>query len=249
MNMNKILEKIKKGKIKMKPKSYFVLKTFLFASSIVFTFAITIFLASFIIFLLRASGVFNFPAFGFRGVGMFFTSLPWLLVLFVIIFIIVLEVVAKRFSVVYRRPLVYSILGIIVIILLLGIFVARTPMHSKLFKDVQEGRLPIAGPFYREHFIRPPENVYFGKVLSVIDNGFEIETKEGKSFSVVISSETRLFQSIKYIKEGDTVIVIGDKDNSTIEAVGIRKITDEDTIRFHRRGSATRPSQPPMKWK
>jgi len=231
----KILKKIKKGKIKMKPKSYFILKTILFVAGIVFAFLLTIFLASFIIFLLRASGVFNFPALGFRGLGMFFASLPWLLMLFVILFVIILEFLARKFSVVYQRPLVYSILGIVIIILLLGIFIARTPMHSKLFQGVQEGKFSVFGPLYKGRHIKSLDNVYFGKVLNLADNGFEIETKEGEIFSIVISSETRPFQSIKYIKEEDTVIVIGDKDNSTIKAFGVHKITDEDTIRFYRR--------------
>lgn len=239
----KILKKIKGKKIKMKPKSYFVLKTIILIAGIIFASILTIFLASFIIFLLRASGVLNFPAFGFRGLGMFFASLPWFLVIFIIIFVIILEFLAKRFSVVYQRPLVYSILGIVIVILLLGVFIARTPMHSKLFRGAQEGKFPIVGSFYRERHIRPPDNVYFGTVSSLADDGFEIETEEGESFSVVISSEVYL-SFAKDIKEGDMVMVIGDKDNSTIKALGARKITDEDTVGFHRRGPAPPPFSP-----
>ncbi len=230
----KILKKIKKGKIKMKPKSYFVLKSILFVVGIVFAFLLTIFLASFIIFILRASGVLNFPTFGLRGLGMFFTSLPWFLVLFVIVFVIILEFLAKRFSVVYQRPLIYSILGIVIIVLLLGVFIAGTPMHSKLFQGVQEGKLSVLRPLYKWRHIRTPDNVYFGRVLNLTDNGFEIETKEGEILSIVISSETRFFQSVRYIKEEDSAMVIGDKDGFIIKAIGVRKITDEDTIRFHR---------------
>jgi len=243
----KILKKIEKGKIKMKPKSYFIFKTALFVVSIVFAFLLTIFLASFIIFLLRASGVLNLPAFGFRGLGMFFVSLPWLLVLFIIIFVVILEFLAKRFSVVYQRPLVYSILGIVVVILLLGLIIAQTPMHKRFFQSAQENKLPVFGSLYRGRHISPPDNVYFGKVLNLTDDGFKIETKEGKSFSIIISSETRLFNSVKYIKEDDAVMVIGDKDNSIIKALGVRKITDEDTIRFYRRGPSPSPFPPQFK--
>ena len=231
----KILKKIKKGKIKMKPRPYFILKTILFVAGIVFAFLLTVFLASFIIFILRASGIFDFPAFGLRGLGMFFVSLPWLLVLFVIVFVIILEFLAKRFSVVYKRPLIYSILGIVIIVLLLGVFIARTPIHSKLLQGVQEGKLPVFEPLYKWRHIRTPDNVYFGRVLNLADNGFEIETQEGEIFSILISSKTRFFQSVKYIKEEDAIMVIGDKDDSTIKALGVRKVTDEDTIRFYRR--------------
>ncbi len=246
----KVLNKIKQGKIKMKPKSYFIFKTLFFGAGVVFAFLLSVFLISFIIFLLRASGILNLPAYGLRGIAMFFGSLPWFLIIFTIIFIIVLEVFAKRFSIVYRKPLVYSILGIIIIILLVGVFIAKTPIHSKLFfKHAQKDKPSIVGLFYKKAFINSPEDIYFGTVLNVADNGFEIETKEGESFSVVAISKDRSRCSYNEdIQEGDMVMIIGDKDNSTIKAFKIRKITNQDTIRFHR-SNLPGPVAPSSKFK
>ena len=217
----KILKKIKKGKIKMKSKSYFVFRTALFVIGVILVFIFIIFLISFIIFILRTSGVGHFPAFGFRGLRIFLVSFPWLLMILAVIFILILEVFARRFSIVYRKPLLYSALGIVVIALLLGLVIAQTPMHKRLFQSAQEGKLPVFGPFYKGYHMRVPDNVYFGEVSSITDDGFEIETKQGESLSVIISSKTRLPFN-EDIQEGDSAVVIGERDNSTIKAFGVR---------------------------
>ena len=201
--MNKILDKIKKGKIRMRPKSYFIFKTILYVLGFVFSFLFSIFLISFIIFSLRASGAWYFPSFGFRGLGLFFVSFPWLLLLLGIIFLVVLEVFAKRFSLVYKKPLLYSVLGILIIVLLISIFIARTSMHTKIFKD--------------KIFMKMPDNAFIGSVLNINDHGYEIKTKKGDILQVITEIP---------FEKGDWIMIIGEKDDSVIKAFKVRKIND-----------------------
>ena len=214
MSKNKILEKIKKGRIKMKPKSYFVFRTILFAIGIILAFIFTVFIIGFILFNLRVSGAWHFPAFGFPGLGLFFVSLPWLLIVLAIIFILILEIFAKKFSIVYKKPLLYSVIGIRIIVLILGIFIAQTPMHKGLFDRARQGKMP---------FMRPPHNAYIGNVENIIDNGFEIKTKEGENFRIIISSKTH-FPFGNKIEQGESVMIMGKKQGSSVEAFGIRRI-------------------------
>lgn len=240
MNKNKILEKIKKQGLKMRPKSYFIFRTILFVLGIVLAFLFTIFIISFIVFTLRASGIWYFPAFGFRGLGLFFGSFPWLLIIFAIILVILLEIFAKKFSLVYRKPLVYSILGIIVIVFLIGIIISQTSLHRGLFMSAQQGKLPVFGPLYRSHFIMPPHNAFIGTVSDISDNGFQIKIEDGEALRVIISSETH-FPFSNDVKEDDLVIVMGERENSTIKAFGVRKIEDNKGIYLNRGGHMNRP--------
>ncbi|MBC7074165.1 hypothetical protein H5T58_02135, partial [Candidatus Parcubacteria bacterium] len=65
---DKILEKIKKGEIKMKPKLYFLLKSILFVLVLGFLVLFSFFLVSFIRFHLISSGLWYLPNFGPEGV-------------------------------------------------------------------------------------------------------------------------------------------------------------------------------------
>jgi len=234
MSKYEILEKIKEEVIKMKPKSHFVFKTIIYVLGFIFIFLFVIFLASFIIFSLRIRGAWYFPAFGLRGLGLLFASFPWLLLIFAIIFIVILEVFAKRFSFVYKKPLLYSILGIVIIVFLLSFIIGRTSMHSRLFRSAQEGRLPIMGPMYRGQFMESPHNVFIGKVLELSDNGFRLETREGENLEVIIPSEIKSpFK--ESIEKDDIIVVMGKRDGSVIRAFGIHKAVNDKDIYFPRR--------------
>ena len=220
----RVIEKIKRKEVKMKPKLHFVLKTLFYALGIIFVLSFLIFLLSFIIFRIRMSGLWYFPAFGFRGWGLFFASFPWFLVIFAIILVIILEIAAKRFSLVYRRPLVYSIIGIMIIVLLIGFAISRTSMHPLLFQGVKEGKVPIMGPLYRRGSIEGPADTFIAKVLEISDKELKIEERrKGEVLRVIISPKTR-FPFGRETKEGDLIMIIGKRGDSVIEAFGLRRI-------------------------
>ena len=74
------LEKITSGEIKMRPKTYFVLKAILIVLGIVFAVCFSLYIISFILFSLRSTGVLYLPGFGFPGIKAFFVMLPWILI-------------------------------------------------------------------------------------------------------------------------------------------------------------------------
>jgi len=97
--------------------------------------SVTLFLISFISFALKSNGVLVLPIFG--------------LIIVAIILIAILEALFKHFSFTYRRPVLYSIIGILIVVLLSALIIDRTPFHRGLFNRAREGRLPIFGPAYR----------------------------------------------------------------------------------------------------
>jgi len=234
----KVLNKIKSGQINMKPKAYFVLKTVLFVLGVITVALFILYLISFIAFSLRASGVMFLPGFGFRGVGIFLTSMPWLLILVAVLLIVVLEILVKHFAFSYRRPILYSIIAIIVLVFLGSFIINKTQFHPDLFQRAREGRLPLAGEFYRDFGVPKFQNVHRGVVSEVIDNGFRIETPNKEILEVIVDSETR-FPFGTGIKESDTVVVLGERNNGTVQASGVSKIDDNFKI-----FKQDRPSKP-----
>ncbi len=220
---DKVLNKIKSGEIKMKPKIHFILRAVLLILSTLILALFIICLVSFIIFSLRSSGILFLPKFGFPGIRIFFSSLPWLLILIAVILIILLEIFTKRFTFVYRRPILYSLLAIIFIVILGSFIINKTPFHSNLFWRAQEGRLPAIGKLYRGYGAPKIGNVHYGIVSEVTDDGFKIETLRGEALIVIVSSETR-FPLKTDIKKDDVIVVLGKRNNDTVQAIGIRKV-------------------------
>ncbi|MBU4141685.1 hypothetical protein KKE99_02325, partial [Patescibacteria group bacterium] len=81
-----ILSVIKSGQVKMRPRWHFVLKTALAAFGVIILVLTVLYLASFIIFVLRQTGVLFVPAFGLQGWFAFFTNLPIFLIGLLIVF-------------------------------------------------------------------------------------------------------------------------------------------------------------------
>ncbi|HOK17614.1 MAG TPA: hypothetical protein PL164_02610 [Candidatus Paceibacterota bacterium] len=220
------LEKIKSGKVKMHSKLYFVLKTLLWAIGAVLIFIASVYLVNLLFLVLHKSGLWLLPTFGPKGMKVFLSNFPWILLLIVLIFVALLEILIRRFSVAYKRPMIYSILAILVLISLIGFLIQKSSFNEHILKQVEKGHLPITNRFYNRYGMQRPENVYFGVVIKINnDKSFFIKEDNGTLRKVEILSSTYFPQKIN-IKEGDYIMVMGRMINGIIRAEGIRKIDD-----------------------
>lgn len=222
-----ILEAAKSGRVRMRPKWHFVLKAALGLVGGVMLVLVLVYLSSFIIFVLRRTGVLFAPGFGSRGWYDFFASLPWVLILLAVVFIVILELLVRHYSFAYRRPLLYSVLGIVLVVFAGGIMLEHTPLHGRLFRYARENRLPPPmGHFYRGFGMQRFNDVHRGTVVSSTDRGFIMEDVRGETSTVVISPRTRLPLGADFAV-GDTVVVFGEQDGTAIRAFGIREVDAE----------------------
>lgn len=242
---NKVVEKIKKGQVKMKPKIYFILKSILLMLSLAVSALFALYLLSFIAFVLRSTGVWYLPVFGFQGIAVLLHSLPWILILMALILVAVLEILVRHFSFSYRRPILYSILAIIMLLLLGVLIVNKTQLHPALFRRAQERELPIAGRPYRDFAMPKFHNVHRGVVLEITYNGFLIETSNGEVLTVIVAPETR-FPYRTSIEKNETVVILGERDDGSIRAFGIRKINDQ--LNISPRHPLPMPGRMPVPW-
>lgn len=216
-----ILKALDSGRVRMKPRWQFITKTAMFIAGIVLIALTALYLGSFIVFMLRRNGVWSTPGFGLQGIGIFLISLPWVLIVVSLIFIFLLEILIKRYSFAYGRPFLYSALGILALIGVGGIALGYTSFHQILFDQARQGRLPVGGALYHQ-FRSGPENVTVGTITKITDNGYKIEGPGNQIFSVVITPQTQL-PSGNALKIGDAIVVLGQRQNNTIQATGIQK--------------------------
>ncbi|MFA6136397.1 MAG: hypothetical protein WC705_03540 [Candidatus Paceibacterota bacterium] len=237
-----VIEKIKSGQAKMKPKWHFVLKAVLFILGIILITLTILYLISFIIFSLNQTGAIFAPSFGLRGFGIFMASLPWVLILVSGIFIIILEILVKHYSFAYKKPIFYSVLGILILVLAGGFIISRSGFHQKFFRDARNFKLPLAGPLYREFGMKKFDDIHIGTIVKINEKSFVLENNRGEMLSVNILSNTRLSVDLD-LKEGDLVMVVGRRNGDIVDAFGIRK-ADDQMMMFERGAIMNRPPAP-----
>ena len=112
--------------------------------------------------------------------------------------------------------------GIVFLVLLSSSVLERTQFHSRLQGFATERGLPVFGSLYRGIDEKRPENIIFGSITEITDDGFVLETDTDESLKVFISEETRQRPNTMY-GIGDTVLVFGDRiGTSSVDALGVR---------------------------
>lgn len=226
-----VMKTIEAGNISMHSKMHFIIRGILLVAGLVLLLAISLFLVSFVVFLLRSNGLLGITHFGFEGMGTFLFSLPWLILLVAVLVFITLELLASHFSFVYKRPLIYSILGGSIVVVFGGVLIAHSTIHEQMFRLNEMRPLPGINFIYKQALFTP-EGVFVG-IISTSSNSFiELDTRNGSSTRITVLERTR--RPPTAFMAGDAVVVMTKKENGVISAIGIRPIEKERAL-LHKR--------------
>lgn len=231
-----VLKTIEQGKVAMRPRWHFALKAALGIAGAALVFLAALSLLSFLIFALHASGIWFVPAFGLRGVALFLFSLPWLPVVLSLLCVFCLELLMRRYAFTYRKPLLYSIAGIVALVIAGSAAVESLRLHERVWTGIQEHALPFLGPLYRGYANPHQRGVHPVVISSTTEQGFLAIDRDGDTVEVIISPETRLPLGFDFF-EGDEAVILGERTDGIIEATGIAPMH-----RRHMTVVQTRPS-------
>jgi len=224
-----ILQTIQKDEVRMRPKWHFILNISLLVVGTILACLSLLYLVSFIVFTLRQNGSWFMPSFGAQGWGALFISLPWLLIFWALLFVIIVGFLVKKYSFAYGRPLIYSALGIILFAGIGGFLIALTPLHSELLFQAEEKNLPLAGGMYRQFCNKHPNNITMGEVIEKIPTGFSLRNQEFEILMVDVSPRTIMPQNGVQVEE--VVVVLGDRQGNIIKAFGVQPVGNPYGIR------------------
>ncbi len=216
---NGVMDAIRAGKTPMRPKWHFALKGALFVTGTLIVFAVTLCIASFVVFSLRETGAWAAPLYGMRGLPPFFRALPATLVTLSLVFIAILETLVRRYSFAYRAPLLYSLVAVLALVVTASVFMA--PLHRAAFRAARHGRMPVGGQLYRQFGVGRARNVRHGTVESLVEGGFVLRDIEDATSLVLVAPETHLPEGMAF-NVGDTVTVFGIEDGEAIRAQAAR---------------------------
>jgi hypothetical protein len=222
-NLRQIIEdKITHGDVKQKARWYFIVRKIIIITGIILALCLMVYLVSFIFFIFYDQGRELLRDFGWEGTWKIIISLPWIIILLIIILFGIIELLGWRFTRLYRQPFIYSMLGLGAIIILASAAIEYSHLHRTLSESADNNQLPIAGTLYTKVAHPLPKEVYFGIVIEQTPEEWKIESR-GRRIPVIITTQTR-FPRGKNIVPLDRVIIMGPLDHGSIRAFGIRKI-------------------------
>ncbi|MFM2339517.1 MAG: hypothetical protein RLZZ360_153 [Candidatus Parcubacteria bacterium] len=217
-----LLASIKTGKIDMKPKWHFLLASLFFTSGLLVTLLIGIYLLSFVLFILRESGLWWTPGFGFDGFWFFVTMSPWLLILITVVFLATVYLLARHFGHNYRHRAVYTLLGVVLLVLFGASVIDYWAIHDRVRDAADNRHIPGVSPLYRQQRDQRPRDITPGMVHALGDTTITIINPEGE-YLVFLSDAKRPAGYMPQL--GDHIMVFGPRiGTSTINAKGIRPL-------------------------
>lgn len=223
---NNIINKIKSGEVEMIPRWHFMLRATLLAISVIILALVSIYFLSFILFVFHQTGLWFTPSFGTFGLVFFVVSSPWIIISFVGLFLFTLYILVRQYSFSYQKPLVYSMIGIVLFVIGVASFIQQTTMHERIGQFVEERQVPGMAPLYRGYTGELPPGVIVGSVTSLEDDVLMLETTDGEDVRVLIDAYTKLPRNGTFTV-GEHVFVLGEHHNGVIEARGIRPLGDD----------------------
>ena len=213
-----VLAEIRARGLHMRPRWHFLLQTSLSVLAALCVFLAAIYLMSLVIFVIRESGLAFAPRFGYRGWTEFLRSFPWLLVIGSLVFLAVLEELLRRYSFVYKRPLLYSTGALVVILTLASVIADLDDIHPQIRNYSNAHGVPIYNTFAQPPFGRP-SHFFHGQIISTA-SGTTTILKQGGA-QVHIDIETQMPDNNS---STDTpVVIFGETVNGQFRAYGVSR--------------------------
>ncbi len=221
-----VLEKIQNNELSVTPKAYFTIKLVGVILLLLLIGIIGVFLSSFIFFSMEVGDHTSLMGFGPTGFQVFLKLFPWYLFIIEICLICLLEYFLRSFKFGYKIPILYLLLGLIVVMCIGGALINLTSIHPRLLKNSNQNRLPSPIDRLYKNAQKPlplGSGILRGVVSEVRGDEVVVEIDDTKG--AIYSSSTIIFSKEainKKFKIGDSVFIRGEIKNGSFEVVDIK---------------------------
>lgn len=220
----KILDTVKNNTITMIPKWKFILYSTLGIVGIIFSFLITVFLFSLILFVLSRHGFMYMPFFGFMATMHTLKAIPLFLLLCTIVLLIIIELISRSYSFSFRQPLAVTLLLLTTFAAIVSFIISQTGIHEYVREYAMNHHIdPMVRMYDRPIPFRPAEGVDIlrGEVVASSGTSTTLRLFDGAiivAYATTTGTSTFMIPSI-----GDDVIVFGNFFGEQFQILDIRK--------------------------
>jgi hypothetical protein len=227
---DKVFEKIRSGEASMRPKIYFTLRLILLGTASVLALLLAIFVLSFVFFSIHESGEQFLLGFGQHGFQAFIALFPWWSLLLTVLLILLMDYLLRYFKFGYRVSILEIFLIALVVVMIAGVSVDFTPLHSALLNSADHDDLPIIGHLYEQiHDPHEQQGVYRGTIISIQGDEFIIthndndKDSDDGTWTIVVP----LGFSTSTLQIGESMYVAGKLTEGKVEAYGVHELTPD----------------------
>ena len=208
-----IMEQIKSGKIKMRPKSYFIAGSILLGGSLAVIFSLALLFLSASTFHIRTTHPMSFLRYGQKGGLAFIQLFPWQLIILSIIGIWGGLWLLKKYDISYKKSFLSTSVVFIGVLLAFAFFIDNTGINDRL--KLTRNFAPI----YKQNLIN--QNIIMGEIIAIEDNSLTIKNPRTDEQVDVSWDENTILPKGEAFNIGDHVGVVGDTEGETFVAKGI----------------------------
>lgn len=226
----KVLERLRGGKIAMRSRAYFATRVTLTIAVSLLILMCSAYILSFIAFSIHESGEQFLLGFGGRGIRTFFALFPWLALLADIALILFLEWLLQKFKFGYRISLLALFGAAAAASALIAFAIGLTPLHGNLLDLADRGNLPVLREMYEG--IRDShrdQGVLRGTIISIQGNRIVI-THDDRDHDADDGTRTVILPvgySTTMFSIGERVYVFGAAASTTIQAYGVNQLSPD----------------------
>lgn len=222
-NQQPILDAIKQQGVTMHSRRYFRARHWLALLAAILMGAIVIWHYSVVFFGVTHSGRWYLTGFGTPGWRQFFLSLPWLLIIIGIVFIVIFFQVLIRGTKFYRLPTVAGTAILLVVTALGACLVATTPFHLNMHRNTAAKFFPFLTSVYKNIADREPAHIVSGTVIDIGSQQFTLVDRHGNRVVITTTEETD-YRTGYQPRVGDAVEVLGDRDDGQFHSLSIKRL-------------------------
>lgn len=209
-----VMKEIHKDKVKMRPHFYFVLGSALLALGMMLAFMAAVLLTNLSTFQMRLHKPIDFLQFGQYGIRPFLSTFPWLLIILTLAAIACGILLLKKYDISYKRNFTLLVVWLVVLALGAGFLLDQIGFSERAEKIKQIQSLYKAKDIDQYWMV--------GEVTQIKDNKIIVTTPTGLEVSVSIDDQTMMIESQQLLL-GDKVKIVGQKDNGSFQAKGIKR--------------------------
>ena len=209
----------------MRPRIYFVARACITIVSGVLIFLLSVGIANYILFSIRASHHTPLLSMGVQGIGLFLLFFPWWLLFFDVLCFAILQRMVQKFPIGYKNPLIYTLGVGIIGILGLAFVIDISRAGDRMLHQGHIRNMPLLFDAYEyAQSTSNPENGVCPCVVKVVGPTFVIMTEtvqygSGRDIPVLLPVNT----ATSSIHSGDTLFLIGEFNNGILYASKVQQ--------------------------
>lgn len=223
----KVLEKIKKQKIKITDRWVFWAKKLGLNSGLILTSVVLIIIINLILYYLQQNGLVIYLSFGLPALSLVLKNLPFGFIVLAIMLLLIINYLLKKTEFIYKKYFRTLILIVFLVIIIGGIFMFYSGINQTLARKVAESdkKIFILSEIYKGQIpcLLPDRNGIVGKVIEKNINNLTIQTLDHQK-EIIMTGKDNLFDNI-YL--GQVIGAIGTGGENIFVADKIRAVTPE----------------------